>query len=202
MFIYDYASERGYILMDRERCCAICPIPLPSNLAVFCRARARTSKTVRTEFRTRLPGTDVLIFSNRDLRAEAIRIFDRTFAITYALEAVAVFVAVMGIAGALLALVIDRRRELGLLRFLGRFGGQIRKTDSGRSRAARAAGQSRRLRAGIFSFADPGLRHQQAVLRLDHPLPLAGGGAAGRADRGLRGDGHCPDSIPRASRCA
>ena len=46
-------------------------------------------------------------------------IFDRTFAITYALEAVAVFVAIMGVAGALVALVIDRRREFGLLRFLG-----------------------------------------------------------------------------------
>jgi putative ABC transport system permease protein len=69
----------------------------------------------------------VLIFSNRDLRGEALRIFDRTFAITYALEAVAVIVAVMGVAGALLALVIDRRRELGLLRFLGAASGQVRK---------------------------------------------------------------------------
>ena len=56
-----------------------------------------------------------------------MRIFDRTFAITYALEAVAVFVAVMGVAGALLALVIDRRREFGLLRFLGAATAQIRK---------------------------------------------------------------------------
>jgi putative ABC transport system permease protein len=67
------------------------------------------------------------VFSNRTLRTEAIRIFDRTFAITYALEAVAIVVAVFGIAGALLALVIDRRRELGLLRFLGAAAGQIRR---------------------------------------------------------------------------
>jgi len=33
----------------------------------------------------------------------------------------------MGVAGALLALVIDRRRELGLLRFLGAASGQVRK---------------------------------------------------------------------------
>ena len=61
------------------------------------------------------------------MRTEAIRIFDRTFAITYALEAVAVLVAVMGIAGALVALVIDRRRELGLMRFLGASSSQIHK---------------------------------------------------------------------------
>ena len=68
-----------------------------------------------------------MVFTNRSLREEAIRVFDRTFAITYALEAVAVFVAVMGVAGALLALVIDRRREFGLLRFLGGATGQIRR---------------------------------------------------------------------------
>jgi putative ABC transport system permease protein len=56
-----------------------------------------------------------------------VAIFDRTFAITYALEAVSVFVAIMGVAGALLALVIDRRRELGLLRFLGASRGQVRR---------------------------------------------------------------------------
>jgi putative ABC transport system permease protein len=34
---------------------------------------------------------------------------------------------VMGVGGALLALVIDRRREIGLLRFLGAAQGQIRR---------------------------------------------------------------------------
>jgi putative ABC transport system permease protein len=84
-------------------------------------------EVVRAEIEKVAAGHRILLFSNRDLRSEAIRIFDRTFAITYALEAVAVIVAVMGIAGALLALVIDRRRELGLLRFLGAATGQVRK---------------------------------------------------------------------------
>src|SRR5260370_2518327 len=82
---------------------------------------------VRAEIEKAAARHSVLMFSNRDLRAEAVHIFDRTFAITYALEAVAVIVAGMGIAGALLALVIDRRRELGLLRLLGAATGQVRK---------------------------------------------------------------------------
>jgi putative ABC transport system permease protein len=82
---------------------------------------------VRHEIEQVSAGRKILIFSNRDLRTEAVRIFDQTFAITYALEAVAIFVAVMGIAGALLALVMDRRRELGLLRFLGAATSQVRK---------------------------------------------------------------------------
>jgi putative ABC transport system permease protein len=102
------------------------PDPAPSNLAVYLTPDSNP-ETVRAEIERITAGHRVLMFSNRELRTEAVRIFDRTFAITYALEAVAVVVAVMGIAGALLALVIDRRRELGLLRFLGAAGGQIRK---------------------------------------------------------------------------
>jgi ABC-type antimicrobial peptide transport system permease subunit len=53
------------------------------------------------------------------LRAEVLRIFDSTFAITYALEVIAVFVAMLGVAGTLLTLVIERRRELSMLRLVG-----------------------------------------------------------------------------------
>jgi putative ABC transport system permease protein len=123
---YDYSSERGSLLMDRKTMLRYLPDAAPSNLAIYVSPEAKL-ETVRTEIEQATAGHRVLLFSNRDIRAEAIRIFDRTFAITYALEAVAVIVAVMGIAGALLALVIDRRRELGLLHFLGAATGQIRK---------------------------------------------------------------------------
>jgi putative ABC transport system permease protein len=123
---YDYSSERGGILMDRNTALRYLPDPAPSNLAIYV-SPGVPLETVRAEIEQAAAGHRVLIFSNRDLRGEALRIFDRTFAITYALEAVAVIVAVMGVAGALLALVIDRRRELGLLRFLGAASGQVRK---------------------------------------------------------------------------
>jgi len=123
---YDYSSERGSILMDRKTMLRYLPDPAPSNLAIYISSDAKL-ETVRAEIERAAAGHRVLLFSNRDIRTEAIRIFDRTFAITYALEAVAVIVAVMGIAGALLALVIDRRRELGLLQFLGGARSQIRK---------------------------------------------------------------------------
>jgi putative ABC transport system permease protein len=123
---YDYSSERGEILMDRNTLLRYLPDPAPSNLAVYV-ARGVNPETVRAEILRAAAGHSLLIFSDREIRGEAVRIFDRTFAITYALEAVAVLVAVMGIAGALLALVIDRRRELGLLRFLGAAPAQLRK---------------------------------------------------------------------------
>jgi putative ABC transport system permease protein len=123
---YDYSSERGAILMDRETALRYLPDPAPSNMAIYIKPGA-SIETVRGEIDQAASGHRVLLFSNRDLRREALHIFDRTFAITYALEVVAVIVAVMGVAGALLALVIDRRRELGLLRFLGAASSQVRK---------------------------------------------------------------------------
>jgi putative ABC transport system permease protein len=123
---YDYSSERGSILMDRNVMLRFLPDPAASNLAIYVAADARI-QDIRARIETEAAGYRVLMFTNRDLRGEALRIFDHTFAITYALEAIAVLIAVMGVAGALLALVIDRRRELGLLRFLGAVSGQIQK---------------------------------------------------------------------------
>ena len=55
-----------------------------------------------------------------------LRIFDSTFAITYALQAIAIIVALLGIVGTLMTLVIERRRELGILRAVGASRGQVR----------------------------------------------------------------------------
>ncbi len=123
---YDYANERGYVIVDRSTMLRYLPDPSASNLAVYL-APGVDLQSMRDEIKKVAANRDVLIFSNRDIRREAIRIFDQTFAITYALEAVAVLVAVMGIAGALMSIVIDRRREFGLLRFLGAATSQVRK---------------------------------------------------------------------------
>lgn len=123
---YDYGSEKGYVVVDRSIVLRYLPDPAPSNIAVYV-APGTSMESVRAEIEKAVAGRNILIFTNRNLRTQAIQIFDRTFAITYALELVAVVVAIIGIAGALLALVIDRRRELGLLRFLGASVSQIRK---------------------------------------------------------------------------
>ena len=123
---YDYGNEKGYIVVDRSTMLRYLPDPAPSDVAVYLKPGTDLD-AAKDGVEHVIAGRNVLVFSNQALRTEAIRIFDRTFAITYALEAVAILVAVMGIAGALLALVIDRRRELGLLRFLGAAVPQVRK---------------------------------------------------------------------------
>ncbi len=123
---YDYSTERGYIVLDRKTLLQYLPDPAESNLAVYLKPGVR-SEDVRREIDSIIGGRGVAVFSNGSLRKGAISTFDHTFQITYALEVIAIIVAVMGVAGALLATVIDRRREFGLLRFLGAAQPQIRK---------------------------------------------------------------------------
>ncbi len=61
----------------------------------------------------------LLALSHADLRHGILQIFDDTFALTYALEGVAVIVAIFGIITTFLVLIMDRERELALLQALG-----------------------------------------------------------------------------------
>jgi putative ABC transport system permease protein len=122
---YDYSSEGGVILMDRATLFRYLPDAEPSNVAVYLKPGVSLEQGQRAVERV-IAGRRVAVARNRTLRDQAIQVFDRTFAITYVLEALAVFVAVTGVGSALLALVIDRRREFGLLRFLGAADRQVR----------------------------------------------------------------------------
>src|SRR5205807_8897877 len=59
------------------------------------------------------------VASAGDLRRISLRVFDRTFAVTYALEAAAVAIGLAGMASSFGALALARRREFGMLRHLG-----------------------------------------------------------------------------------
>jgi putative ABC transport system permease protein len=122
---YDYSSSQGWVIVDSSTLEKYLPGQPPTSAAVYA-VRGADAERVRRELQLRTAGLGVAITSNRQLRQISMTIFDRTFAITWALEGVAIVVAMLGAANALLALVLDRRRELGLLRYLGASGGQVR----------------------------------------------------------------------------
>lgn len=124
---YDYASDRGVVVMDRGTFQAYWGELAPSGVAVYLRDGADPER-VRTEMLEMLDqGHRAFIYSNRALRTEILTVFDSTFAITYALELIAIVVAMLGVAGTLLTLVLERRRELSLLRLTGADRGQVRR---------------------------------------------------------------------------
>jgi putative ABC transport system permease protein len=123
---FEYSSSQGYLVLDRSTLLRYLPDQPATNAAVYLMPSADRTQ-VQRDLQLRTAGFGVTIAPNATLRKGAIEIFDRTFAITWALEAVAIIVAMLGAANSLLALVLDRRRELGLLRYLGASGRQIRR---------------------------------------------------------------------------
>ncbi|MBI2821713.1 MAG: ABC transporter permease [Acidobacteria bacterium] len=123
---YDYSSDRGLIVMDRTTFVDRFRDASVTNVAVYLQPGADPER-VRSEIARRLPGVRLRIFSNGQLRRQVLRVFDQTFAITYALEVIALVVAVLGVANTLAALILERRPEIAVLRFIGAGRRQIRK---------------------------------------------------------------------------
>jgi putative ABC transport system permease protein len=124
---YDYSSDRGIVVMDRRLFARHFGDQRPTGLTVYLREGAKP-EDVRAELMASLPESSrVFIRTNGALRAEILRVFDATFTITYALEAIAVFVAMLGIAGTLVTLTLERRRDLTVLRLVGADHRQIRR---------------------------------------------------------------------------
>ena len=123
---YDYSSHRGLVIADWSTMQKFLPGQPVTDIAIYVRKGANPVLVGR-ELESRLAPFRISIAPNEALRRAAVVIFDRTFAVTWALEGIAIIVAMLGTANSLLALVLDRRREIGLIRYLGADDGQIRR---------------------------------------------------------------------------
>jgi putative ABC transport system permease protein len=123
----DYSNDRGTVLLDRELFLALFNDARVTSAAVQA-APGVDPGVLRRRVREAAEGRYALsITTNRELRREVLKVFDQTFAVTRALEAIAVAVAILGIANALAASAVERRRSFGLLRAVGAQKGQIRR---------------------------------------------------------------------------
>ncbi len=124
---YDYSTDRGVVVMDRTTFLRHFGDQRPTSLSVYLTPGA-DAEAVRARLMAQLsPSHRLFIHTNTTLRTEVLRIFDATFAITYGLEAIAIVVAVLGVTGTLVTLILERRRELATLRLIGADLGQIRR---------------------------------------------------------------------------
>ncbi|MFZ1755438.1 MAG: ABC transporter permease, partial [Caldilineaceae bacterium] len=90
-----------------------------SAVALFVEPGADVDGTV-AELRAAFAGrAELVIRSNRGTRQSALDVFDRTFAITFALRLLATLVAFIGILSTLMSLQLERSREIGVLRATG-----------------------------------------------------------------------------------
>ncbi len=125
---YDYSTDGGKVLMDRALYRSLWHDDLVTVYPVYL-ARGGNLEQVRQRIIEQLGGgggLPPLVISNTELRKEILEIFDRTFLLTYVLEAIAVVIAMLGIVNTLVTSVIERRREFATLRAIGGSEQQVR----------------------------------------------------------------------------
>lgn len=114
----DYARQTGAILIDLEDYRRLTGDPLANDAAIFLAPGAPAGQVAEALLGLAPPGVLELARPG-EIRAQSLAIFDRTFAVTYLLEAVAIVIGLAGVAASFAALAAARRHEFGMLRHLG-----------------------------------------------------------------------------------
>jgi putative ABC transport system permease protein len=113
----DYGRQNGAIAINRGLYARITGDRLVNDAALWL-AKGTSILEVQRALREQLSG-GIEIATTRELRALSLGAFDRTFAITYALEIAAVLIGLFGVSVSFSAQALARRREFGVLRHVG-----------------------------------------------------------------------------------
>jgi putative ABC transport system permease protein len=116
---YDYASTQGNAIMSIDVYRQFWADNRISAVALVLEPGANPN-VVADALQTRLAKEQsLLIRPNQALREDTLEIFDRTFAITGALQLMTTIVAFVGVLSAMMSLQFDKKRQLGILRAIG-----------------------------------------------------------------------------------
>jgi putative ABC transport system permease protein len=125
--IVDYSSDRGSILMDRSTFIQYWNDSRVDTFEVHVKPKV-SPEAVRRSINEKLgEKNDLFVLTNREFRNEFVKAVDRIFSLLHVLEVVTLIVAALGMVTAVLANVIDRVREIGVLRAVGMLRSQVRK---------------------------------------------------------------------------
>ncbi len=121
----DYSTSEGTFIMSRPTFDRLYRDDTVDAIAVYAKPGAALPLLRSRIVRAAAP-LAVTITTNRELRGYVVDVFNRTFAITSALYAISIIIAVLGVMSTLIALVLERRTEIALLRYLGLRTAQVR----------------------------------------------------------------------------
>ena len=117
----DYGRQQGAITMEAQDYTAITGDKTRTDGSVEIETGASTAQVI-DNLRAALPpplSQRIEFALPGELRALSLEIFDRSFAVTYLLEAIAILVGLAGVAATFSAQTLSRTKEFGMLRHLG-----------------------------------------------------------------------------------
>ena len=150
----DYARQGGAITMNQGDFERLTGDRRVNDIALWLEPSAQTlevQQALREMAERGSPGAGGLIefASSREIRAISLTIFDRSFAVTYWLQAVAIAIGLFGVAASFSAQVLSRRKEFGLLVHLGLTRRQVLGVVAGEGLAWTAVGSVAGLGLGL-----------------------------------------------------
>ncbi|MGC8908836.1 MAG: ABC transporter permease [Desulfomonilaceae bacterium] len=116
--VRDYSSDQGTIQIHREVYEKFWNDHRVQSAAIFLKP-GESIEAVRDSIKDMFPGLDRAIATNTRMRENILVIFDKTFAPTAALKGVSLLVALLGVATALMAILMERSRDMTVLSCLG-----------------------------------------------------------------------------------
>lgn len=130
---YDYTTQGGRIVLDRSLYGKYWNDSRFNVLAIYLDKRL-SPQVIRTitasiENRAGQSGDEQkgVLISNREIRERILEIFDETFALTRALEWITVLIALLGVANLLILNILERKREIGIMRSVGFSAPQVKR---------------------------------------------------------------------------
>lgn len=145
----DYARQHGALMIDAPDWERLTGDRRVNDLALWLAPGADEGAVQAGIRRLAGDGATIEFASAGAIRALSLRIFDRSFAVTYWLQAVAIAIGLAGIAASFSAQVLARRREFGLLAHLGLTRAQVLAVVAGEGAVWSAAGVALGLLLGI-----------------------------------------------------
>jgi putative ABC transport system permease protein len=121
----DYGSDRGMVMISYPGYRARWDDPTLTTMALILEPGSDRQAVMDRLRSATAPVQPLNIRSNHRLAEISLVVFDRTFAITQVLRLLALIVAFVGVLSALMALQLERARELGVLRANGLTPGQV-----------------------------------------------------------------------------
>jgi putative ABC transport system permease protein len=145
----DYARQFGAVAIDLADYQSLTGDLRINDMAISLKPGADVD-VIQQSLRAKVPASSLMEFAvPAQIRAISMRIFDRSFAVTYYLQALAIGIGLFGIAASFSAQVLARRKEFGLLTHLGLTRTQIVGIVAGEGAAWTSAGTLAGLGLGL-----------------------------------------------------